>query len=62
VVDFEVGTVAVGLVNVAHEQAPFAGVLRGVLDAGDDLVSDRVVDGVGEMFEDYPTNQTGAAP
>jgi hypothetical protein len=62
VVDFEVGTVAVGLVDVAHEQASFAGVLRGVLDAGDDLVSDRVVDGVGEMFEDYPTNQTGAAP
>lgn len=52
-VNYEVGTVAVGLVNPLNQSIAFSGVLQGVLN-GEGDVEERVDDGVSEMFEDYP--------
>jgi hypothetical protein len=59
--EYTTGTVAVGLVDNDAEQVVFSGILRGVLDpdADADQVEQNVDDGVAEIFDSYPADQTG---
>jgi hypothetical protein len=56
-VDYSVATVLIGLADVADEEVVFGGTIQGILECGD--AHDRLVDGVQEIFEDYPADQTG---
>jgi len=52
--EYTVGTLLVGVVDSKDNVPVFGGVVKGVLECTDD-VDQRIVDGVDEIFEDYPT-------
>lgn len=57
--EYTVGSVVVGLADAAEEEVVFGGLLAGYLDDGSD-VKERIDEGVEEIFDDYPAEQTGS--
>jgi hypothetical protein len=58
--EYTVGTVVIGLTDPAIEQVVFGGVMQEVLDGqSTDEITDDINDGVENVFDEYPSNQTG---
>ncbi|MFT3924940.1 MAG: DUF4136 domain-containing protein [Myxococcales bacterium] len=59
--EFTTGSVAVLLVDPAMQEAVFGGVMKSVLEGNSQSDIDQNIDnGVAQIFESYPANQTGS--
>lgn len=56
-VEYTVGVIVTGVADAAEEKVVFGGAVAGVLDCGDS--SQRLSDGIADIFADYPADQTG---
>jgi hypothetical protein len=60
-VEYEVGTVILGLSDVERKEVVFGGVIQGLVDNRGDL-DQRVKDAVSEVFDDYPVPEQEQQP